>query len=210
MRPLYYIIFSFTLAYTAAIMLIEWHTSQDFVRQFLGDIQQNQVPFYGINTTLTTFLLWASALLFGIAILCLDQGRERREFWFCLSQAIMFFLLGFDERFMVHERIGRWTDIPDALLLLAGGVVQLILLWRLGALGQRSRASLIFLGGGALMFGIMVLIDGLLPSAMLLRLSLEDLAKFWGCLLLFLFAWEVLRQHIDRLKTVRLKSAAMY
>ncbi len=209
MRPLHFVMFAVSLLYTVGLMLIEWKTSQAFVRQFLGDIQQGQIPFYGINTTLTTFMLWASALLFAISLLCIDRGRERREFWFCWSQLLIFFGLGFDERFMVHERIGNWTGIQDAYLLFAVGCVELLFLARLGALPQRSRTTLAYLGLGGFAFLVMVAIDAFLPSALMLRLSAEDLSKFWGCLFLFLFAWEVLRQHINRLKGNRLKTAAL-
>jgi hypothetical protein len=210
MRPLHYVIFSLTMIYTITIMVIEWKTSQDFVRNFLGDIQQGQILFFGINTVFSTFLLWATALLFAISLLCIDQQRERREYWFFWSQIVMFFSLGFDERFMVHERVGRWFNMEDAYLLLAAGLVELLLLVRLGALRQRTPSALTFLFLGALMFGVMIIVDGFFPSQMVLRLSMEDLAKFWGCLFLYLFAWEVLRQHLERLKANRLKSAAMY
>ncbi|EDN67522.1 membrane protein [Beggiatoa sp. PS] len=62
-------------AYSIGLLLIEWQTSQLYVRQFVTDIQ-GDVFFYAINTTVSVFLLWATALLFGLCLFCFRE-QER-------------------------------------------------------------------------------------------------------------------------------------
>ncbi len=186
--------------YTCILMTVEAFTSQEFARQFFTDIGQNAVPFYAVNTTLGYALLWGAALLFAVNLSSIDRQKEPNEWLFCLSQLLLFFYLGFDERFMVHERLGRWLHADDAYLLLVLGLMELVALLHLGRLGSRNYRSLAFLYAGAFMFGVMTLVDAKLPSHAFLRLSAEDLSKFWGCLFLFLFAWELLMARLRLLK----------
>lgn len=61
--------------YSIVLIVIEWQTSQLYVRQFFTDIK-GDVFFYAVNTTFSLFLLWATALLFGVCLLCLNQERH--------------------------------------------------------------------------------------------------------------------------------------
>jgi hypothetical protein len=47
----------------------------------------------------------------------------------------------------------------------------------------------------------MIFIDVFLPYDLTLRLSCEDLSKVWAEVFLFMFAFEILRAHIDELKS---------
>lgn len=112
----------------------------------------------------------------------------------------MFTYLGFDDRFMFHEKVSYRLGIDDHYILLAAAALEVFFLWRLaGAPVLRSRAGT-YLALGVLFFGIMLFIDACLPHEMVLRLSLEDLAKMWGTVFFFRFAWEVFCQQIDRLR----------
>ena len=59
------LLFILLAVYSVVLIVIEWQTSQPYVRQFFTDIK-GDVFFYAINTTFSVFLLWATALLFGI------------------------------------------------------------------------------------------------------------------------------------------------
>jgi len=225
--------------YSIGLLLIEWQTSQLYVRQFVTDIQ-GDVFFYAINTTVSVFLLWATALLFGLCLFCfreqerkispkpnfssisgtplegdgnktgvlegisisniLSKIQQRQDYFFYLSQILIFIYLGFDERFLFHETIGWWLGRNDAYLLLGLGFVEIGLLVWLGNLSQKPKKARYFLYSAAIFFGIMVVIDALFPSKMVLRLSLEELTKLWADICLFLFAWEILIHQIRQLK----------
>lgn len=193
-------LFLIIILYSVSLMIIEWRTSQPFVRQFVTDIGQGEILFYAINTTLSVSLLWATALLFGICLLFVDRSQQQQDYLFYLSQVIMFAYLGFDDRFLIHETIGLWLGRNDAYLVLGLGLIEIGLLFWLGNLRQRSRTARYFLATAAVFFAMMVVIDAKFPAQMVLRLSLEELTKLWADLCLVLFAWEILVQHINKLK----------
>ncbi len=192
------LLFILLAVYSVVLIVIEWQTSQPYVRQFFTDIK-GDVFFYAINTTFSVFLLWATALLFGICLLCIDRVKQRQDYLFYLSQVIMFAYLGFDERFLIHETIGLWLGRNDAYLLLGLGFIEIGLLVLLGNLRQKPKAARYYLYSAAIFFAVMIVIDAKFPSQMVLRLSLEDLTKLWADISLALFAWEILRQHIYQL-----------
>ncbi len=189
------------IIYSCTLLWIEWSTSQDYVRNFFTDIK-GDVLFYAVNTTLSAFILWSTALLFGICLLFVDRVQQPREFFFCLSQTIIFAYLGIDERFLLHENLGYWLHRNDAYLLLGLGFIELGLLTWLGNVRQRSHKAQVFLISAAVLFASMIFIDAKLPSRLLFRLSLEDLTKLWADLCLALFAWEILLEKINRLKSI--------
>lgn len=189
-------LFLLVFLYSLTLITIEWQTSQDFVRQFVTDLGQHKILFYGINTSLSVFLLWATALLFGICLLYVDKVKQQKDYLFYLSQVIMFAYLGFDDRFLIHELIGQWLGRNDAYLILGLGFIEIGLLVWLGNLRQKTKAARFFLYSAAIFFAMMVVIDAQFPSKMLLRLSLEELTKLWADICLALFAWEILKQHI--------------
>ncbi len=191
----YYRIFLLIAVYSIILLVTEWQTSQLFIRQFLTDIGQHEIAGYAINTTLSVFLLWATALLFMISLSCVD--KKSPEYWFFISQIIMFIYLGCDERFLIHESVGRFLGRNDAYLLLGLGVIEVGLLAWLGNLQQKTQLARQFLYTAAVLFAVMVVIDAKFPKDMVMRLSLEDLTKLWADICLFLFAWEIMQQQIN-------------
>ena len=57
------------------------------------------------------------------------------------------------------------------------------------------------LGAAALLFVVMLFFDAVVPHDALLRLSLEDIAKTWAALCFCLFAWQMMTERIDQLKS---------
>ncbi len=183
--------------YSITLFYIEKHTSQDFVRNFLTDIE-GPVFFYAINTSLSVFLLWSTALVFAICLLCIDSLKAPQEKLFYFSQIGLFAWLGFDDRFLVHEHLSHW--VHEIYIMLGLALLEVYFLIRLGRLNQQPQSALFYLGMGAIFTGIMIVIDTFMPSHMMLRLSAEDLSKLWGTFFLFLFAWEILKYKIQQLK----------
>jgi hypothetical protein len=193
------LLFLLVAVYSLTLIIVEWQTSQPFVRQFVTDIE-GKVFFYAINTTFSVFLLWGTALLFGVCLLCINKFQQRQDYFFYISQIIMFTYLGFDERFLIHETIGFWLGRNDAYLLLGLGLVEIGLLVGLGNLNQKTLKARYFLYSAAIFFAMMVIIDAKFPSQMVLRLSFEELTKLWAEICLALFAWEILKQLLYKLK----------
>ncbi|MFK5971343.1 MAG: hypothetical protein QM487_14665 [Candidatus Marithrix sp.] len=196
----YYRIFLLIALYSVILLLVEWQTSQSFIRQFFTDIGQYEITGYAVNTTLSVFLLWATALLFVISLSCVEKRTV--EYWFFVSQIIMFVYLGCDERFLIHESIGKFLGRNDAYLLLGLGLVEVGLLTWLGNLQQKTQLARKLLYTAAVLFFIMVVIDAKFPKNMVLRLSLEELTKLWADICLFLFAWEIMQQKIGNRITI--------
>ena len=185
--------------YSAVLFLVEITISQEYARNFFTDIE-GPARFYAINTTLSMFLLWATALIFIVNLLLIQEhNQQKTERNFYLSQIMIFGLLGFDDRFLVHEWFGNKLHIDDSLILFGISLVQVIILVTWGRMFLR-KPYIIYLGLGAISFLIMVLVDGLFPDKMTGRLALEDLAKTWGGAFLFLFAWQICIDKIDLLK----------
>ncbi len=186
--------------YSILLVGIELLHQQDYVRNYFTDIS-GPVRFYAVNTTLSVFLLWSTALLFAVSVTLTDSSPlHRRTRAFYLSQILIFAYLGLDDRFMIHEWLGVRLKINDALILLGVGLLEIALLFFWGDIRKRSRSIQVNLFLAATFFAVMTGIDALLPSRMMLRLSLEDLAKTWANLFLFFFAWEICQHHIVILK----------
>lgn len=200
MKRFFWFLIAMLFFYSIGLGLIELLLGQGAVRHFFTDITSPKNPsvmFYAINTTLTVFLLWATALLFIIRCV-VDSGVLKKERFFFVSQSVIFFVLGVDDRFLIHEQIGQKTGIEDAFILLAIGVMELGFLFTLGRELLRKPAILfpLLFGGG--FFFIMVVIDAFVPSRTPLRLSAEDLTKLWACFCLFLYGWNTLILYLKR------------
>lgn len=186
--------------YSLLLLGIEFYTSQSFVRNFFTDIE-GPVPFYAVNTTLSVFLLWATALLFAVCLLCI-QGTEnnQRLRLFFISQLIIFAWLGLDDRFKFHEGLAWRMGIGDHWILIAVAVIEVLCLVALGGKYLLDSGSVghLFLAAGA--FCVMIVIDAWFPHDMRLRLSCEDLAKTWAATYLFLFAWSSCAERIQFLQ----------
>lgn len=194
-----HLLFLILAGYSMTLLLVEWQFSYKVAKYFFADIE-GPVPFYAVNTTLSVSLLWATALIFAICLQCIDKIAGSQDYFFYTSQSIMFFYLGFDDRFMVHERLGRWFGFNDAYWLLVLGIIEIGLLIKWGEIDNKPRRAKFFLFSAALLFAIMIIFDALFPKYMLFRLSLEDLSKLWSAVFLFLFAWELLLFQLEELK----------
>jgi hypothetical protein len=192
--------------YSVLLMLTEFRNSQDYVRPFFTDVR-GPVFLYAINTTLTTTLMWCTAMLFVVCCLIVaDQNGKQRARWFFASQVIIFLYLGFDDRFLLHETLGPVFHVNDAYILVAIGAMEVLLIAFLGEFRRAPWIARVHLLLGAAFFGLMAAIDGLAPARAVLRLSIEDLSKTWSCVFLFLFAMWTCNHHIAELKTAARRS----
>ena len=208
MLPYRWIIFAILAIYSAVLVGIEWCTSQDYVRNFVCDID-GPVPFFAINTTLSVFLLWGTALLFAVCLAC-DHGMKnrRRAHWFYLSQIMVFVWLGLDDRFKLHEHIAWRLGIGDHFVLIVVAVAELLLLGLLGWSIVIRRSVFLRLCAASLLFLVMLFFDAVVPHDALLRLSLEDIAKTWASLFFCLFAWHVFLERVRELKMPQYRLSA--
>ena len=186
------------IVYTITLFYIEEHTSQQFVRNFFTDIK-GPVFFYAINTSLSVFLLWSTALIFAVCLLCIEPRQVQPEKSFYFSQIGLFWWLGCDDRFLIHEHLSHW-GISEIYIMLSLSLLELYFLITLGQLNKQPPSAIFYLGLGAIFTGIMMVIDTFMPAQMMLRLSAEDLSKLWGTFFLFLFAWEILKYKIQQLR----------
>ncbi len=192
-------VFAFLAVYSVAILVTEWRTSQDHIRNYLDDIS-GDVTFYLVNTSLSVFLLGATALMFVVTLRCTPTD-ERTFRWFLWSQAAVFAFLALDDRFQVHEKTAaKLGDVPDhfVLLVVAAAEVVFLVLWAPRSL-LREPPGRWFVAGG-IGFVVMLGIDALAPEDGRLRLSFEDLTKTWAAWLLFLSAWTLFERQLDRLR----------
>ena len=193
-------VFVFVLAslYSAVLIIAEALHSQDYVRPYYADIE-GSVLFFAVNTTISTALLWACALIFGICLTLLEVESTRRRIFY-LSQVLVFAYLGLDDRFMFHEILGERLGIADVYLILGLGILEMGTLLFLGEIDKRSASVRFYLLAAGGMFMVMVYADGFMGARQLLRLSIEDLSKTWGGLFLCLMAWRMMRDEIDALR----------
>jgi len=192
------IYFTLLAVFSAWLIISEIRWGQGYVRTYVTDVYgpggpENPTAFYAINTTITVCLQLGTALMFFLAKrFSRTDTMERAELLFLHSQVIFFTVLGCDDRFMLHEGIGLWLGISDALVLALWGVLELAVLFMFGRVYMRTRKVRHLLTVAAILYGVMVLIDGWAPEHMIARLAVEDLLKTWACVLLFMFGLEEL------------------
>ena len=200
--------------YSAAILITEWRTSQDHVRLYLGDID-GPVFFYLINTSLSVFLLGATAVVFYAALRAFArEGGKAGHEWggslqpFLLSQIGIFSFLAFDDRFQFHEELAvRLGDIPDHFVLAAVAALEVVFLIRWAPHRLLfEKAGRWFIAGTA-GFAVMFAIDALGPEDGRLRLSAEDLVKTWAAWFFFVAAWSLFEMALDRATASRRQPA---
>ena len=186
--------------YSLTLIALELATSQDHVRHYFTDIE-GPVRLFAINTTLSVFLLWACALIFCVVLLVIRRAPDSsRERLFCGSQVVVFGYLGADDRFLLHERLSDVVPLHDTLILVFVGLLEVAALALWGDLGNRPWKVRLCVVAAAVLFAIMAVIDALVPSEIVLRLSFEDLSKVWAAWFLFLFSWQILESHVARLE----------
>lgn len=174
--------------YGLTLVGLELSGHRDLTRQICNDVV-GPSRVYALNTSLCAGLLGGAALLLLFAASVAESSLDRRYF---RLQAALFGYLAMDDRFLLHETLGRVLRIDDALIILALGVVQLVLLATLARLRTRSAAARACLWGAGASFGLMVAADFWDEQlAAWPRLTIEDGAKAWGAALLLAYAWEL-------------------
>ncbi len=176
--------------YSLVILAIEFMNGQDYVRHYVTDLDDAGL-FYGLNTTICTILLVLTAYNFYLSYSAKEEsvGNGMLNFdLFYAAQALIFLYLAADERFMLHERIGRVLGVSDNLPLLIVGLVEVGLLYKFQQLKWKNgkQFKLLFVGG--ILFMLMMLVDNFVPPQTILRLSVEDLLKLWAIFLLFQYS----------------------
>lgn len=177
-------------AHAALLAAVELRGGQDALRPYVTDLE-GPVALHGANTTLSSWLLITAGVLW-LAVLA-TAPSARRTTRFALAQAAVLVGLAVDDRFLVHERLGGLTGIPDPLILGVVGLVQLGLVATHLDLAVPDRPSRLALGGAAAAFGAMLVVDAVAPSEATLRLAVEEITKAWGGALLAAWAWTRLR-----------------
>lgn len=187
------------LVYTLGILGIEWFTSQTYVRHYLADIA-GPVRLWAINTTVTTFLLTAGALLYALNLYFVEGAEHARTRVFFLSQIAVYLYLAADERLVIHELIGRETGTHDSVTLLLVGVTEVVLLLTLGSFRSQPRPLQALWLGSAGFAACMFFVDIFVDEFARMRLSLEDMFKTWSIFLLFAVPLLMLHWNIVALK----------
>ena len=204
MNSFSYIFFSLCAVYSIVLIYFEIGVSQDFARFFFTDIK-GEVPFYAVNTTLSVSLLLGTALMFAVCLVCLEEDHHRQnERKFYYSQILVFGYLACDDRFMIHEKIGYILSIQDAWILFSIGLLELYFIISWSNFYRWSKSTKRCLFKALVCFILMLAIDGFLPKNMVPRLSLEDLAKTWSNIFIFLFAWTI---YLDKIKLLKQKAS---
>lgn len=188
MRLFHWIFFASLAAYSAVLIVAEMQTSQDFIRHYFSDIEGPR-PFFAINTTLSTFLLAGAAILLAFAASSGGGGRTARSRVFLWSQASMLSFLAFDDRFQLHEALAYRIGIGDHFIMAAWGFIEAALILALARKSEVTIRTAALVATGVGFFGVMMVFDAFVPHDMVLRLSIEDLAKSWAAAFFFSAAW---------------------
>ncbi len=190
------------LLYSIVILSIEFFISQDFVRNFLTDIN-GPVPFYAINTSLSSLLFVMTGVIFLVSYQLIEKtSNNKKEIWFYISQILIFIYLGIDDRFMIHERTKHNIGIDGDFIIAFFAATELLILIFLGNIRKRDlNTKISLLLAGCFTF-IMLIFDNLIPEEMLFRLSIEDLSKTWAGFFLLLFSWNILSNNITKIRGI--------
>lgn len=186
------------LLYSGALLFLEAEHGTYAARAYLEDPPE-AVLFGHVNTTLSTGLLWAIALLFAVT-LKVDTAAGRRAplgRFFPVTQIALFLLLGLDERFRLVPPACRAIGAPEWAAYGSLAVAELLLLLGPGRLLTRRREAGLALAAGAA-FAWSMGIDQFgwnVPW----KQSLEELPKVWGGALFLAFAWSRLHESLDAL-----------
>lgn len=178
--------------YSAWLIGLELRTSQAHVRPYFSDIEGN-IAFHAVNTTISASLLGGAALLMLFA--AASRGGDRRPL--LLSQAAMFGLLAFDDRFQLHERLGERIGVGDHYVMGLWALIELALLAAFCRPRHVSARMAAFFASGGALFALMFAFDTVVPHDMVLRLSIEDLGKTWGAAMFFAAGWDAARAHLQ-------------
>lgn len=174
--------------YSIVLVGIEATGGQDALRPYVTDVE-GPVAFYGVNTWLSAGLLLAAAVLWSSTSAVLSTSVLRRVRPFAMLQSGVLLLLAIDDRFLLHERVGRRLDIDDPIVLGVVAVAELAILVRWSDVAAPDRVSRGLLLGAATAFALMLAIDAVGPAELAFRLAAEEVTKVWGGALLAAWAW---------------------
>ena len=114
--------------YSVILFSLELKNGTEYVRGYFSDIKAGAdypLPFtmlYGVNTSLSVVVLLSVALLFLVCIGArhgVQKHPKQNVFeWF---QVVFFIYLAFDERFMVHEKLGSKVPFDDVFFIASLG-----------------------------------------------------------------------------------------
>jgi hypothetical protein len=178
--------------YSAALLALEWQTSQDHVRHYFTDIK-GPVFFYAVNTSLSASLLAGAGLLF--LFTALHALKERRQQLLFAGQGLFCLWSAFDDRFSIHEKVAGALETGDGYLMASVALANAALYLALFRPTDFNRTMAVRLTLAAGFYFVMLLFDTSMPDRMLWRLSIEDLCKTWAGLMFLALAWETLRFH---------------
>lgn len=182
-------------AYSALLLATEAATSQDFVRHYFSDIDGGR-PFFAINTTVSTMFLACAAILLVFAACSARPNTPARTLFLLWGQAGLLAFLAFDDRFQLHEALAYRLEIGDHFIMLGWAGLELGLLLAAARRDQIPLSTFLWTGLGAGFFVLMMVFDALVPHDMIMRLSIEDLAKSWAAAFFLASAWTFARFHI--------------
>lgn len=150
--------------YSIALLVVEWRTSQDYVRNYFTDIK-GEVFFHAVNTTLSAGMLAGSGLLFLFA--AVHAVREQRQKWLFGGQALFCLWSAFDDRFSVHEATAGALGTGDGYLMASVALANAA--WYLALFRPRDfnwRMAKLLVGAAAF-YVVMLAFDTSLPDRML-------------------------------------------
>ena len=187
--------FALLAVYSAVLIALEFNTSQDYIRHYFSDIEGPR-PFFAINTTLSTFLLAGGAMLLAFTASAGHRPISGRLGLFLWSQAGMLGFLAFDDRFQLHEALAYRIGIGDHFIMATWALIEAVLLLSLARLAEIPFRAFMLVAIGGAFFAVMMVFDAIVPHDMVLRLSLEDIAKSWAAALFFAGCWVLARFHL--------------
>jgi hypothetical protein len=199
LKNLQRILFLVLILYSSFIVLTEFFQGQDAVRHYVTDIK-GEAPFHGVNTTLTTIILVLTAYNFGLSFLKLnsDTKKHNKTLLFAATQFFIFLILAFDERFMLHESIGDYFGRGYSLFHMVIALIELGVFMYCKQIKWPETKGDYYLIIGGFLFVIMTIIDSFGASRGLMRLSLEDISKFWAIAFLFMYSYQFLKSINDK------------
>ncbi|WP_144243856.1 hypothetical protein [Sphingopyxis sp. MWB1] len=108
----------------------------------------------------------------------------------------MLSFLAFDDRFQLHEALAYRIGIGDHFIMAAWALIEAGLILALARRIDIPLRAALLAAAGVMFFGVMMIFDAVVPHDMLLRLSIEDLAKSWAAALFLTGSWCLARYHL--------------
>ncbi|MFO8129536.1 MAG: hypothetical protein R6T99_06505 [Bacteroidales bacterium] len=202
MKKFWWLLFGLLILYTLGILVLSVINFDGWVIPLYREIRGPSY-FFALNTTLTMFFLWGSALLFIVNAMVESMLQNRtRKIVFYVSQAIIFFYMGFDDRFILHEKIGAVLSIDDAFVIIIFGIIEMLILVFYEKIQKQPLSRWKYLLMAGIGFAIMAIADIKfipLEAYGINRTLLEDIPKTWAAFFLMLYPVDILLNRIRKL-----------